>query len=234
MELQRLQGEQQLIAEAAQAEDPQQGGAAQGTLEPVAAVADHPRQQRRADGGEQGPGGRRAGRTQGLQAAGGQGIEQVAHHPSHQRAIGNGDGHDRYGRSLADQLEQQQAPDQLVDRARQRQQAPDQCGRRRCAAEGVPDQAGAQQSEPEPQQQAQRPAQQCHARGDPQPPQQGLHHQRIGGGRECCPGELADQVPAAAVEQLRQHQQHRHQHQGRQQHQQGWGWPHATSSPLPA
>ena len=125
MELQRLQGEQQLIAQAPQTKHPEQRGAAQSAFEPVAAIADQARQQRWSHRREQRRGRGRAGGHQGLQVAFVKAVEQITHHPRHQGPIGNADRNHGNHRLKANHLQEEEAPDQFMDRARNRQQAPD-------------------------------------------------------------------------------------------------------------
>ena len=62
--------------------------------------------ERRTTCGNQGCRSGYAATAQGLQVGGGQGVEQVAHHPGHQGPEGNGDRHHRHHRLQPDHLQQ--------------------------------------------------------------------------------------------------------------------------------
>ena len=98
VKLERLQSQLQFRAQTAKAEHSQQGGTAQRTFEPIAAVTQHPGQQGRAQGCQQSGGSRSATGAQGLQIGGGESIEQIAHNPGHKGGVRDSDrqhGHHR-------------------------------------------------------------------------------------------------------------------------------------------
>ena len=86
------------------------------------------------------------------------------------------------------------------------------------AEHGPPDRAGAGNAQAHPEHHASRPAEEGHRHGGAEPADHRLDHHRIKGGLYGGHGELADELPATAMDQLGQNQQHRNQHQGWHQH----------------
>ena len=115
--------------------------------------------------------------------------------------------------------------------AGQGQQATDPAGWSGAAPAVEPHHPGAGDAEHQAQGQAGGPAQQGDARRNAQAPQHRSQHQRVQGWLQGGGGELAHQLPAAAMADPGQQGQQRQEHQGGQQDPQRRRGPHGLSTP---
>ena len=114
MELQGLQGEPQVGADPAEAEDAKKGGGAERTFQAVPAVTEQLWPQGRQQRREQSRPGWGTSAAEGLEGTDRQGVKLICGDACNQRAIGQSDGEHRHGRLQAQKLQEDQPPQQLM------------------------------------------------------------------------------------------------------------------------